>query len=357
MDGTLLNEEGQVSPRTLAALHAAHSSGIEIVVATGRRHAYAMRILRPLGLHHALALISSNGTVTRTLGSATEPTQLIARTNLPHAAALWLCAHIEEFRNALVLTFDRVGPDGEDTRGALVVEHLDQLHASIGRWMEVNEPYIAHVNPIEDALTASGATLDSPIQAMLCGTIDRMTRAEARLLQHPGVAASGHPSGRSGINSQSGPPASHLSTNPGAPHLASEMWESSHKDPGAPSFPASSERVGSNTFAPQTELLTLHRTEYPARNLSILDILPPNCSKGAAILSLAAARNIDPSQIMAIGDNWNDVSMLEAAAHPILMANAPEDLRALALTRNWPIGPSNRADGVAAAIESALTLP
>jgi hydroxymethylpyrimidine pyrophosphatase-like HAD family hydrolase len=59
---------------------------------------------------------------------------------------------------------------------------------------------------------------------------------------------------------------------------------------------------------------------------------------------------------MAIGDNWNDVSMLEAAAHPILMANAPDDLRALALTRNWTIGPSNRADGVALAIESALTI-
>jgi hypothetical protein len=344
MDGTLLNEEGRVSPRTLAALLAAHTAGIEIVVATGRRHAYAMRILRPLGLHHALALISSNGTVTRTLGSPTEPTQLIARTHLPHAAALWLCAHIEEFRNALVLTFDRVGPDGEDTRGALVVEHLEDLHASIGRWMEVNEPYIAHIVPIEDALTASGAALDSPIQAMLCGTIDRMARAEARLLQHPGVSASGHPSGRSG-----GTPSNTL----GAPGLASETWELRHKGPGAPSMTASSSWVGSD----QPELLTLHRTEYPHRNLSILDILPPNCSKGAAILALAAARNIHPTQIMAIGDNWNDVSMLEAAAHPILMANAPDDLKALALTRNWPIGPSNRDDGVALAIESALTLP
>jgi hydroxymethylpyrimidine pyrophosphatase-like HAD family hydrolase len=338
MDGTLLNEDGHVSPRTLAALHAAHRAGIEIVVATGRRHAYAMRILRPLGLHHALALISSNGTVTRTLGSASEPTQLLARTHLPHATALWLCAHIEEFRNALVLTFDRVVPDGpnqgEDTRGALVVEHLDQLHASIGRWMEVNEPYIAHIVPIESALTP--AALDTPIQAMLCGTIDRMARAEARLLQHPGVAASGHPSGRSGSSPivQSTPTSSVIPTEA---HRA--VWRD-------PRICLSSE---------DAPLLTLHRTEYPARNLSILDILPANCSKGAAILALAAARNIPASQIMAIGDNWNDVSMLEAAAHPILMANAPDDLKALALTRNWPIGPSNRADGVALAIESALS--
>jgi hydroxymethylpyrimidine pyrophosphatase-like HAD family hydrolase len=354
MDGTLLGEDGHVSPRNLAALHAARAAGVEIVVATGRRHAYAMRILRPLGLNHACALVSSNGTVTRTLGSPSEPTQLLARTHLPHAAALWLCAHIEEFRNALVLTFDRVGPDGEDTRGALVVEHLDNLHTSIGRWMEVNEPYIAHINPIESALTpAASASPESaaPIQAMLCGTTERMARAEARLLQHPGVAASGHPSGRSGGT---------LTNKPDAPLMtASPSWVGSTErgatTSGAPLMTASPSWVG--TSQADIPLLTLHRTEYPHRNLSILDILPAHCSKGAAILALAATRHIDASQIMAIGDNWNDVSMLEAAAHPILMANAPDDLKALAHTRNWPIGPSNRDDGVAEAIESALTIP
>src|ERR1017187_1681878 len=108
MDGTLLGEDGRVSPRNLAALLAAEAAGIEIVVATGRRHSYAMRVLRPLGLHHASALVSSNGTVTRTLGSSSlaaehVASELIARTHLTHATALWLCAHIEEFRNALVL--------------------------------------------------------------------------------------------------------------------------------------------------------------------------------------------------------------------------------------------------------------
>jgi hypothetical protein len=158
-----------------------------------------------------------------------------------------------------------------------------------------------------------------------------MARAESRLLQHPSIAASGHPSGRSATSL------------------------------GGPSFPASSERVGclpqSNLTAPDpTPLLTLHRTEYPDRDLSILDILPSGCSKGAALLALAAARNIEPSEVLAIGDNWNDVSMLEAAGSAILMANAPEDLKALALSRNWTIGPSNLKDGVALAIESALTL-
>ena len=224
MDGTLLDDNGHVSPRNLAALLAAQTAGIEVVVATGRRHSYAMRVLRPLGLPHASALVSSNGTVTRTLGAPADPSQLIARTYLPHATALWLCSHVGEFRNALVFTFDRVGPNGDDTRGALVVEHLDELTSSIGRWMAANEPYIARINPIEDALI--GADGDAPIQAMLCGTVERMARAEARLLEHPGVSASGHPSGRSG-RTMNGPgtlplPAAHPRPypNPGAPSFA-----------------------------------------------------------------------------------------------------------------------------------------
>jgi hydroxymethylpyrimidine pyrophosphatase-like HAD family hydrolase len=357
MDGTLLGEDGQVSPRNLAALAAAQAAGIEIVVATGRRHSYAMRILRPLGLPHSGALISSNGTVTRTLGgfgTGAIPSQLITRTHLSRATALWLCAHLRglgdnDFRNALVLTFDRVGPDGDDTRGALVVEHLDQLNASIGRWMIANEPYIAHIHPIERALgpsaahDASDATSPAadpnhhaPIQAMLCGTVERMARAEARLLEHPGVHASGNPTGRSGRTMNPAP-------NPRATS-------------GAPSMTVPSSWVGSQKSTSPHPILTLHRTVYPGRDLSILDILPPDCSKGAALLSLAAARNIDPSEILAIGDNWNDVSMLEIAGHAVLMANAPEDLYAFARTRPWRIGLANTADGVAEAIDSALTV-
>jgi hydroxymethylpyrimidine pyrophosphatase-like HAD family hydrolase len=341
MDGTLLGEDGRVSQRNLAALLAAEAAGIEVVVATGRRHSYAMRVLRPLGLHHASALVSSNGTVTRTLGSFSVESpiasELIARTHLPHATALWLCEHIEEFRNALVLTFDRVGLDGDDTRGALVVEHLDELNSSIGRWMTANEPYISHINPIESVLDATGLSPDAPIQAMLCGTVERMARAEARLLEHPGVTASGHPSGRSGKTMNGA----------GSEAPASSL--------GAPSIPAPSEWGGRIPPEPEA-ILTLHRTEYPNRDLSILDILPAGCSKGAALLSLAAIRGINADQIMAIGDNWNDVSMLEVAGTAVLMDNAPEDLKELARTQGWRLGLSNRADGVAEAIEAALSV-
>ncbi len=96
------------------------------------------------------------------------------------------------------------------------------------------------------------------------------------------------------------------------------------------------------------------RTEYPARDLSILDILPPGISKGWALKRLAARLGIDQRETMAIGDNWNDVRMLEWAGRGIVMANAAAELRTLAKTRGWKQAPSSEDDGVAVVIEAAL---
>jgi Cof subfamily protein (haloacid dehalogenase superfamily) len=291
MDGTLLGLDGHVGARNLAALQSAEQTGIEIVIATGRRHSYAMRQLRGLGMKDENVIVSSNGTVTRTIGAT-----LLERTLMQPQAARWLCAHIDEFRNALVITFDNVGPDGEDARGALVVEDLEELNGSIGKWMAANDPYIAHVVPIEKALES-----DAPIQMMLCGTIERMRRAEARLLEHPGVSA--------------------VDVSP-------------------------QERSSAE--------IALHRTEYPERNLSIVDILPAGCSKGVALRRLAMRRGLKPEEILAIGDNWNDVSMLEMAGRKVLMGNAPDELKQTAVDRGWTIGRRHDEDGVADAIEAAM---
>jgi hydroxymethylpyrimidine pyrophosphatase-like HAD family hydrolase len=288
LDGTLLGADGQVSARNLAALKAAEELDIALVIATGRRHCYAMKVVRGLGLADGTPLVSSNGAVVRTFGS-----ELIERMHMATPTAEWLCGHLGEFRNALVITFDKVGPDGEDARGALVVEEFEDLHTSIGRWMTANEPYIEHIKPIERSLGGQ-----EPIQMMLCGTVERMRRAEARMLEHEWVAA-----------------------------------------------------VGETRAAAR---ISLNRTEYPARDLSIVDILPAGCSKGAALLRLAGERGIDACEIMAIGDNWNDISMLGIAGHPVLMGNAPADLIEMAIAENWHLTSSHHEDGVAEAIERHL---
>lgn len=288
LDGTLLGADGKVGARNLQALLAAEAAGITVVIATGRRHTYAMGVVRGLGLRPDTLLVSSNGAVVRQFDS-----QLIERTHMAVPAAEWLCAHAVEFRNALVVTFDKVAPDGEDAFGSLVVEHLEDLHTSIGQWMKANAPYIRQVAPIENSLRE-----EAPIQMMLCGTVERMRRAEARLLEDPRVVAVGDP-----------------------------------REGGA---------------------ISLNRTEYPARDLSIVDILPAGCSKGAALVRLAAARGLTAANIMACGDNWNDLSMLQIAGHPVLMGNAPEELQQMAVARGWHITATHDADGVAEAIFAAI---
>ncbi|WP_035348733.1 HAD-IIB family hydrolase [Edaphobacter aggregans] len=306
VDGTLLGADGKVSARNVAALKAAERAGVEVVIATGRRHSYAMKVLRGLGLSEESGLISSNGGVVRTLGG-----RLLERTLLEQRTAEWLCGHIGEFRRALLVTFDRVREDGDDTRGALVVEEMDELNGSIGKWMAANEPYIERVVPMEAALGREGL-----IQMMLCGTIERMREAEALLLGDPKVVGVGlEPLGRSEVRRE------------GA-GLAAEG-------------------------AAQAEA-ALHRTEYPERDLSIVDILPAGCSKGRALLDLARERGVEREEILAIGDNWNDVSMLEAAGSAVLMANAPEDLKEVAVGRGWSVGAHHLEDGVAVAVEAVL---
>jgi hydroxymethylpyrimidine pyrophosphatase-like HAD family hydrolase len=97
-------------------------------------------------------------------------------------------------------------------------------------------------------------------------------------------------------------------------------------------------------------------TEYPARDMSILDLLPAGVSKASALKSLAARLGVDRKQVMAIGDNWNDVEMLEWAGQGVMMGNAEAELRTLAKTRGWKLAPTNSEDGVAAVLEAAVAM-
>jgi hypothetical protein len=96
------------------------------------------------------------------------------------------------------------------------------------------------------------------------------------------------------------------------------------------------------------------RTEYPERDLSILDLLPKGVSKGWALDKLAARLGVDRRETMAIGDNWNDVEMLEWAGQGVVMGNAAAELRAMAKSRGWQQAPTNDEDGVAVVLEAAL---
>ena len=266
IDGTLLNPQFQISEDDLSAVRRAHAAGVEIVIATGRRHQFALSVAQRLGVD--LCLISSNGAVTRSLGG-----ERFHRDLLPAATCLEMCAAMDEFRGHLVITFDK------ETKGSLVLERLDELSTSIRRWLETNLEFIEFVVPVENAL------VEDPVQAMYCGTIARMEQAQQVLAASPAASR-----------------------------------------------------------------INMLKTEYPERDLCMVDILNRGCSKGHALERWANHRGIAREQVMAIGDNYNDIEMLEYAGIPVIMGNASEELKA----RNWKVTRPNSEGGIAAALEDAL---
>src|ERR1700733_781639 len=100
--------------------------------------------------------------------------------------------------------------------------------------------------------------------------------------------------------------------------------------------------------------ITMHRTEYAERDLGILDLLPPGCSKGHALGDYARSLGLEAAEVMAIGDNFNDQTMLEYAGQAAVMGNAGEEMRALAAQRGWLVIQSNDEDGVAKMLEPLI---
>ena len=91
-------------------------------------------------------------------------------------------------------------------------------------------------------------------------------------------------------------------------------------------------------------------TEYQHRDFSLVDVVRAGCSKGSALRGWAERRGLRREQVMAIGDNLNDLEMLEYAGTPVLMANAVPDLK----SRGWQVTGTNDAGGVCEAIETLV---
>ena len=95
-------------------------------------------------------------------------------------------------------------------------------------------------------------------------------------------------------------------------------------------------------------------TKYLEQDFTLLDIVNAAASKGAGVAAAAAELGVVREDIMAIGDNYNDLEMLLFAGTGIVMANAPLSLREIAGLHPTA---SNREDGVALAIERFILNP
>lgn len=92
-------------------------------------------------------------------------------------------------------------------------------------------------------------------------------------------------------------------------------------------------------------------TVYPHLDFTLLDILPPDASKATGVGKLAARHGIVETEIMACGDNFNDLEMLEFAGTPVVMGNASSELKN---REGFHTTVSNDEHGVAKAIKTFI---
>ena len=112
------------------------------------------------------------------------------------------------------------------------------------------------------------------------------------------------------------------------------------------------------SVAPMRELVTALRamaiadrfsvaiTEYVQRDFSLVDVNGAGCSKGTTLARWATSRGLSASDVMAVGDNLNDVEMLDFAGTAVVMGNATDALKA----RGYHLTGTNDEGGLAAAI-------
>ncbi|AVQ36975.1 Cof-type HAD-IIB family hydrolase [Staphylococcus kloosii] len=81
-----------------------------------------------------------------------------------------------------------------------------------------------------------------------------------------------------------------------------------------------------------------------------IEITHADAQKGIALQTIADRLKVDMSDVMAIGDNLNDVSMLERAGYSVAMANATDEVKATAKFETE----SNENSGVGKAIMKLL---
>lgn len=103
---------------------------------------------------------------------------------------------------------------------------------------------------------------------------------------------------------------------------------------------------------PDADGVTVAATHYTRRDFSLVDVNARGATKGAALAVVASHFGVARDEVFAIGDNHNDIDMLEWAGTGVVMGNAEPDLLALGL----PITDTNERAGLARALAKYVLL-
>jgi len=273
LDGTLLNNQGQISKRNRLAIDNAREAGVRVAVVTGRRFRDSRPVALELGLD--VPLIAHNGALTK----HARTLETVAVLPLPLDAAR------DALRIGKETGADALLSDDHEGLGVLVFDHLDGENAAAQKYVE----WALQIHADEDRRDA----------------VQQVESLEVYMDHEP----------------------IHLAFSGGCEQM---------------------DRLAELLKDQLGERIKLLSTVYATENFTLLDVVNPAASKGAGVAAAAAELQIAHEEIMAIGDNYNDLEMLLLAGTGVVMANAPQSLREI--SGLFPTT-SNEADGVAFAIE------
>lgn len=261
LDGTLLNPQHQVTPRTLEAVQAARQEGIIVTLATARRYLNTSPIADTLGLDIPLILCD----------------------------------------------------------GALIMQHPQRR--------------VLHTQPLEAALAQQAVEIlvehgIQPAVHHINGTVEEMWTGPEEY-------------DNAWIADYFAAFPAHLRRLPYASLCAAQP------DPLRVVAFASEEVI--YDLVPEVSALdcswnAIKRGNFGSAEMAIMHTA---CSKASGVKTLVEQLGIPTAQIMAIGDNNNDLEMLEAVGWGVAMGHAPDAVKCIARA----ITASNTEDGVALAIE------
>ena len=90
---------------------------------------------------------------------------------------------------------------------------------------------------------------------------------------------------------------------------------------------------------------------YPSK-ATYLEVMDSRGSKSNAVKFVSERLGLVPSEVIAMGDNYNDVEMIQFAGVGVAMGNAPDDIKAVADY----VTDTNNNDGVRKAMEKFFSL-
>lgn len=326
LDGTLLNSRKRISAEDAEALREATARGVEIVVVTGRNFTTALPLVEDLLASGPL--IASNGAIIRSKTGET-----FQRGLLPAAVAGEVLRATRDVRAYTVLTYDLPGqgqfrietpnqsrPAVRDKRAVNVVAPHDgalrqdqdgeqspsiSLGVAASPWVQRYSAAVRFTESLERELDGD------PIEIMFAGPLALMREVAERLAK--------------------------LATEAQRPR--DTLVRTRHCE--------EAEETKNATESREAMRFRLLRTEYPERDFAIMDVIHPDCSKGRAVEAWSRFRGIPRDEIMAIGDNYNDLDMLRFAGVPVVMGNSEEALK----QEGWPVTLDCDSGGVARAVE------